>query len=276
MDERQEQQADTPEAVVDEEQLARVDPVGQPAAPDRADEVEHAHDSERRRCRDRRETVVDGVRDEVLPHQSVRRRTADEEGAGQEPEIGRPDRAAHHAAVRRVDVSDLSLRRTSGPSTDVGWVVLEPEDRRKQQRQWENAEHDGTRSPAGRDGECGQHREEHQLPGTRARTEDADDEATVLHEPSCGDGRAKDARDETGAEAGEEAEEQRQLPDLACETRREQGHASQRQADENDVLDADAAHQPAAYWACDTEDDESRRCRERHRCGRPARLARHR
>ena len=101
VDERQEQQAHAPEAVVDEQEAARIDAVGQPAARDRADEVEEAHDRERARGGHGGEPVVDRVRDEVLADEAVGRGAADEERAGEEPEVRGPDRADASRPDRR-------------------------------------------------------------------------------------------------------------------------------------------------------------------------------
>ena len=64
----------------------------------------------------------------------------------------------------------------------------------------------------------------------------------------------------------EQAEEQGQLPDLP---RRgwspTSAHAGHDEAEQDDVADADPAHQPAAQRAAQAEDDEPDRRGERHR-----------
>ena len=69
--------------VVDEEQLARVDPVGEPSAADRADDVEHADEGQVATGRGVADAVVVGRRDEVGLDEPGGRQAADEEAAAQ-------------------------------------------------------------------------------------------------------------------------------------------------------------------------------------------------
>ena len=73
--------------------------------------------------------VVDGVRDEVLPDHPVGRRPADEERAGQEPELDRPDRAAHDPALG-ADRGGVVVRAgPPGTLADVGGPLAEDQAR---------------------------------------------------------------------------------------------------------------------------------------------------
>ena len=99
VDDRKEEQAETSERVVGEEQASWVDPVGEPTAHQRADEVEHPHHREPVRCRHLAEAVIGRVGDEVLADQPVARPTAHQEGSGQQPELRSANRAAHDPGV---------------------------------------------------------------------------------------------------------------------------------------------------------------------------------
>ena len=87
----------------------------------------------------------------------------------------------------------------------------------------------------------------------------------------------EDAGDEPGAEPGQQAEDERQLPDLADErsTRASEPAVTSRLTSD-DVADTDPAHEPAAQRPRQAEHDEADRGRERHGRGRPAGLLRHR
>ena len=264
VDERQEQQADAPEAVVHEEQLARVPAVGQPAAGERAHEVEEAHDGQRPGGRDGREAVVHGVRDEVLADQAVGGRAAHEERAGQEPEVARPHGPAHDPRLGRRHVGDRALGGAQRSLADVGRVVADPAHDRDEEDEAQRRQDQGPEPPAGDDGERRQEREEDELPGARAGPQDAGHEPAILDEPAGRHGRPEHARDEPGPEAGEQPEDEGQLPDLADQARgrqRERGHG---QAQDDDVAHADAAHQPAAQGAGQAEHDQSDRGGEGH------------
>jgi hypothetical protein len=82
----QREEAQAAERVVPEEQDARVVAVGEPAGAGRADDVEHADDGKQARRGNLAQPVIDRGRNEVGPDQPVRRRTADEEAAGEQPE----------------------------------------------------------------------------------------------------------------------------------------------------------------------------------------------
>ena len=122
------EQADAAEAVVQEQQAARVEAVAQPAGRDRADEVEGAHQGERPARRGRREPVIDGVRDEVGADDAVRGRAADEERAREQPELRRADGAAHdpgigalrERAIGRVLAAGSAPRRRQGSRAGAG------------------------------------------------------------------------------------------------------------------------------------------------------------
>ena len=117
---RHDQQRHPAEPVVDEQQQPGVDPVGEPARPDRADDVEDADHREQAGRGRRRHPVVVGRRDEVRPDQPVRRPAADPEGADQDPE--RPgaralDQRPHRQPTGRAGLRGRVLddgRRTDG------------------------------------------------------------------------------------------------------------------------------------------------------------------
>ena len=83
---RQHQQGHTAQRVVPAEQQSAVDPVGEPARRDRADDVEDTDEREQAGRRGLRHAIVVGSRDGVRADQTVGRRAADGERPGQQPE----------------------------------------------------------------------------------------------------------------------------------------------------------------------------------------------
>ena len=126
---RQHQQGQAAQRVVDAEQHPGVEPVGEPAGEDRADDVEDPDQREQvGRCRRRHAVVVRG-RDEVRADQPVGGRAADREAAGEQPErrgtggvaqrgqrpAGRAGPGgAGSAGARRVGAVRRSARRRAG------------------------------------------------------------------------------------------------------------------------------------------------------------------
>ncbi len=138
---------------------------------------------------------------------------------------------------------DLAVLGATWSGTDIGRVVLQPDERRDEQRQRAEAQDHRAGPPAGGHGEAGQEREEDQLAGAVARPEDPDDQTAVLDEPARRDRRTEDAGDESRAEPGKHAEQERELPDLATQARREERRPGDDEAQQYDVLHADAPHQ---------------------------------
>ena len=83
----QPEQRDAAQAVVPEQEPARVVAVGQPARRDRADDVEHADRGEQAGALHLREPVVRAGGDEVRADQAVRGRAADEEREHEQLEV---------------------------------------------------------------------------------------------------------------------------------------------------------------------------------------------
>ena len=147
--ERQEQQADPAEAVVDRAGACagRIGRSG--SRSDRPDEVEDAHDARGRRPRWRRETVVDRMGDEVLADEAVRGRAADEERAREEPEVGRSWTARRMTPRIRAVARARSAPppRRAARSADVGRVVAQPEERPGRRRTSDEHRQDDRRRP---------------------------------------------------------------------------------------------------------------------------------
>ena len=185
------------EGVVDEEELPRVEAIGQVARRDRAHEVEHAHQRERAGGGGRREPVVDRVGDEVLPDHPVRRRAADEERPGEEPELGRADGPSHDPRVRSRRDGRGALGQAERPEAHGGRILAEQEQRRDRGRGDEHRQDDDRRPPRISPRERRQDREEDELARARRRAEDADDEAPMREEPAVRDDRAERAGEQT-------------------------------------------------------------------------------
>src|SRR4030095_7021130 len=110
---RQQQETHAAEAVVGDQELARVGLVGQPSGGDGAGDVEHAHDGQEARRGGGGHAVIVGGGDEVDADQPVGGRSADGERDRQRPELppsgrvrepfeGACDRAAGGAGRRDV------------------------------------------------------------------------------------------------------------------------------------------------------------------------------
>jgi hypothetical protein len=276
VDERQEQQAHASERVVDQQEPARVVAVGQPAARDGSDEVEHAHHGERGCGRGLGEAVLHRVRDEVLADEAVRRGSTHEERPGEEPEVGRAHRPPHDSGIRRRRRADRAVGCAERARVDLGRVVAHERHDRPDQCQGEDGKGHRRQPPVEHDGEPGQQRDEQQLAGRAARSEDAGDQAAVAHEPAGGDGRPENAGDEPGAQTGQQPECQRQLPDLGDEARDEERDAGRQQAEDDDTADTETAHQRTRQRAGQAVHDQTARRGERDRSGRPAMLVGHR
>src|SRR5262249_34325125 len=177
----QHQQRDAAQAVVPQQQPARVDPVGEPAGGKCAGHVEDADQRQQAGGGGLRDPVVVAGRDQVGADQAVRRGAADRERAGQQPErraagrLGqRPQRGADR--VRRRGGGRGSRGggggtggggggRAAGRAPDGGGSS--PEERRRQRHPRAGARRDreGGPPPAVVHRQVGQQRQEHQLPG---------------------------------------------------------------------------------------------------------------
>ena len=187
--------------VVAEQQVAAVDAVGQPAARDRADDVEDADQREQAGARGRRHAVVVGGGDEVGADQPVGRPAADPERDEQDPERPASGRLPQHASASRAGarVGGAGRGRASSPGgapyggcrRRAGRSRSSQPDQRHQQ-QGERGDQAGRPPPARALGQLGDERQEHQLARRAGRREHADDQAAVLHEPAVGDDRAED------------------------------------------------------------------------------------
>ena len=104
----------TAQAVIDHQEDARVEAVGEPAGGDRADEVEAAHDGERSGGRGGGDQIVTTHRDEVHLHEAVGGGAANEEGAGEDPEDRLADGDGERLERGEEEVALLSGRRGDG------------------------------------------------------------------------------------------------------------------------------------------------------------------
>ena len=164
-----------------------------------------------RRCRRRRsaasrlaavdlgDAVLDRGGDQVRADQAVGARAADEEGAGQQPEVAvaeppapsvadrRAERVAASAAAWRPGASvGRSRRRAPGPTS----LRVVADEQRRPAGSTTSATA-ATTSAAGRqptlDDDAGQQRQEDQLAGRAGGGQHADDQAAPLDEPAVGD-----------------------------------------------------------------------------------------
>ena len=85
----QHDQRESTQRVVEAQQHAGIDPIGQEPGEDRTDDVEHADERKQARGRGLRQAVIVGGRNEMRTDQAVRARAADGESADEEPERGR-------------------------------------------------------------------------------------------------------------------------------------------------------------------------------------------
>jgi hypothetical protein len=268
----QEQQAHAPEHVVHEEELARVEAIGQVAGRDRADEVEHAHQRERACCARRREPVVDRVGDEVLPDHAVGSGAADKERAGEEPELRPADGASHDPGVGSRCDGRGAFRQAEGPEADGTGILAQQEQCRHRRGGDEHCHDDDRGPPRIRTRKGCEHREEDELAGARRSAEDADDQAPMLEEPAIRDDGAERACEQPGAEAGDDAEQQHQVPDLARQRRQAHSGGGQQECADRQPPDAESVDQRARGRAAQAEQDEAQGAGDRDLARGPARV----
>ena len=209
---RQEQQRDAAQRVVDRQQPARVEAVGEPAGGDRADDVEDADDREQRGGRRDRHAVVVGGGHEVGPDQAVGGGAADREGAGEQPERAgagapRQDRARARRRRARTARAAASVRAPApyGAQPHVRRVVAQQQPARRGRRPGRRARRSRGRAPAGPSTSQDSSGRKTSCPEAPPAVRMPRDQAAPLDEPAVGDGRREGQRHGAGAQADQHA-----------------------------------------------------------------------
>ena len=189
-------QRQSAQAVVPEQQQARVEAVGKPAGERRAEQIENAHRGEQRRALHLRHAVVGAHRDQVRADVTVRARAADEEAEEKQPEIAR---LARHAERAERDLDRIFRRRDRGrrqhrpfrrrPQRQIRRALgQQPRDERQHERR-RRRDHEHDRPPAEALRNRREERQEHELAGRGTGGENAHREAAMRGEPAIHDRR---------------------------------------------------------------------------------------
>ena len=275
--EREDEQRQAAQAVVPEEQPARVVAIGEPARAEGADEVEDADHGEQAGGRHLGHAVIHRGRDQVRPDQPVRRRAADEEAPREQPERRGAGRR-HEAADRgpeRVLAQDhrVVLDGAVGAQPDLGGAVPQEErDERQRERERDDRHRQRGRAPALRGDDPAEQRQEHELAGRVARGEHSGHEPAPLHEPAARDHGREGDTDRAGREAVGDAPEQVELPRRVDLRRQGRADRDRRQRDHDHPADSEAVVEPGREGAAEAVEDEVDRDGGRDRRARPAEL----
>ena len=223
---RQPEQREPAEAVVPEEELARIESIRQPAAGRGADEIEYAHHRQQAGGAHFGDAVVHAGRNEVRTDQAVGARAADEEAAGEEPEVGLARALPQYAngvgerILARLRLRRLPRKRSVGKHSQIGRTIAHEERHQRQQQDNDRGDQERDRAPALVLGDVGFEGKEEHLSGGGARGEHPHHGAAAGDEPAADHGGAEHHGGRPGAEAHQDSPGEDQLParaHLRCE-----------------------------------------------------------
>ena len=243
----QPQQRNAAQAVVPEQQPARIEAVGQPAGADGADHVEHADHGQQPGAAHLAQPVVGAGRDQVRTDQAVGRGAADEERSRQQPEVAHP-----HSSAQRADrVSErvhelprrLRLDGAVGHQPHVGGVGAQEHERDRHHHQdRRQRDHRGRGAPAVGGHDPGQQRQEHELAAGVACGQHAGDQAPAGAEPAVGHDRGQRHGNRAGRAAHHQPPQQIELPRRRHLRGQPGADRDRRQRDHGDTAQAEPLH----------------------------------
>ena len=194
--------------------------------------------------------VVVRSRDEVRPHEPVRRHAADGEAACQQPEDlgprgvaqGTEGETEHTVGTSRASRGRVGRGAVRGQA-EVAGVVMQPPQHERHDDEGHDASRERSRAPAVVLGQPGEHREEDQLAGRPGGREHARHESPALDEPPPGHRCDEGHRHGTGPEADEQSPRQDELPRGRHPDGQQRADADEDQGAGDDALDAQSLHQ---------------------------------
>ncbi|CAG9187835.1 hypothetical protein BVI2075_100029 [Burkholderia vietnamiensis] len=277
---RQIDQRQPAQPVVPEQQHAIVVTVGQPSRQRRAEQVEHAHRGQQRRALHFGHPVVAAHRDQVRADVAVGARAADEEAEEQQPEVARTARPQQRAERDRERI----LLGRVGRGRRVGRLAVRAQlhvgrplgQQERDQRNHERSCHRDDqhhRAPAVALRDRGEHRQEYQLAGGRARGQDAHHEAAPRMEPARNEGRRQRQRDHAGRAADHQPPHHDHLPALRHHRRQRDARAQRDQRGEDRRPQPEALHRRRRERAGQPIQRDVDRNRQRNRRAAPAEFA---
>ena len=262
-------------AVIDAEQLARVEAVGQPAGKGGADQVEHAHHGEQPGGLHLGNAHVAAKRDQMRADKAVGGEAADEEGGEQQPEDARRGGLLQRRKRRREEIAlggSDRLRPVGAVAeqADRGRPLRHQEIDQRQQCRGRHRNGDRHRLPAAVLGKHRQQRQEHQQPGGGTCRHQAHHHAAIGLEPAVDDGRAEHGGDRARADAGEHAPGGDQVPGVGHQQAERRRARHQEQGGDQRLAHADALHQRRRERSGKAVDEDADRRGERDHVAPPA------
>ena len=208
MNDRQKEKAHAAKRVVRKQQPARVIPIGEPTADQRADKIEHPHDRKPIRRSHFGKSMLGCVGNEMLTNKPIARHATHHECDCEQPKLRSTHRPAKEPTIWRPCwlwgaaircESNISRRHASTRPLELPWL-------RAVRRRFRGPTPTRVRRQRSKE------RKEHQQPSTRRRTKNAGDKPSTINEPTICNRCAKHARNKSTRKTRSKAKPQVKRP----------------------------------------------------------------